>query len=537
MTDKFRFRKHATIGASAAEDDEVFLAECFVDTGDLSALIDCKDPRRIVLGRTGAGKTALVNTLADKKDAIIINPESLSFNYITNSTILKFFLDAGVKLDIFFKLLWRHVFTIELLKKKYNIVNEPAKKTFLERIKTILQRDKDKERAVEYILKWEDKFWHDTEYRIKEIASRVEKDLKISIGTKFSIASISASGGIKLTEEEKKEVAQHGQTIIDSIHIKELSDILDFLNEDIFNDEQRNYYICIDRLDENWVDDKFRFLLIRSLIETVRDFKKVRNIKIIVVLRNDLIERVFRLTRDPGFQEEKYRSLFLPIKWTDTLLKKLLDKRVNFLVKQSFTKKEVGYKDLLPRYVSDKLSAVDFMIERTLRRPRELIEFFNNCIEKSEGKITIQKTTLLAAEGDYSRNRLRSLQDEWFADHPSLIDFTFLLKKQQKNFKIGDLGKKLIEDFCLNYIIEHPERNDKLSLYAKDIIEDNMTVDMFLSFIFSVFYRTGIVGLKTETFESFQWSYIDEAIINTQSIDMNTRASVHPAFLRVLGLK
>jgi len=59
--------------------------------------------------------------LINKTDAIVISPETLSFNYLANSTILQFFLEAGVKLDLFFKLLWRHVFTVELLRNRYNL--------------------------------------------------------------------------------------------------------------------------------------------------------------------------------------------------------------------------------------------------------------------------------------------------------------------------------------------------------------------------------------------------------------------------------
>ena len=105
-----------------------------------------------------------------------------------------------------------------------------------------------------------------------------------------------------VTDEQKAEVIERGQTVINSIQMKELSDILEFLDEDIFIDEKQNFYLCIDKLDEQWIDDKFRYLLIRSLIETLRDFIKVTNVKPIIALRNDLIERVFRLTRDAGFQ-------------------------------------------------------------------------------------------------------------------------------------------------------------------------------------------------------------------------------------------
>lgn len=536
QSDKFKFRRHASVGAAAAEEDEKFLAVCFVDTGDLATLLDCHEPKRIILGRTGIGKTALLNQLVEEENAIEINPEALSFNYLTNSTILKFFLDAGVKLDLFFKLLWRHVFTVELLKKKYHITNESAKKTFLERIRNIITPDKKKERAVNYLLQWGEKFWESTEYRIKEITERIENELKGSVKAKFIPAEINSSTASKLSEEERVEVIQRGQAVINEIQMKELTDVLIFLDQDVFDDERQNFYLCVDRLDENWIEEKFRYLLIRSLIETIRDFLQVRNIKIIIALRTDLIERVFRFTRDPGFQEEKYRSLFLQLKWTEDQLKDLLDKRVNHLVRQTYTSRPVGYKDLLPKKIGE-VSAISYMIERTLMRPRELIEFFNNCIEQAEARPTITKTMLLMAEGNYSKNRLRSLQDEWISDHPFFLDFTSILKKKPKHFEIADINITEVENFCLDYAINNPERNDNLSSLAKTTAEGLTSLLNFLSTLFHVFYRIGLVGLKTETFEKTQWSYLGASTIAADTIDRKTKIEIHPTFWRVLGIR
>src|ERR1035437_4539206 len=270
MADRFRFRRNASIGAAAAEEDDRFLAECFVDTGDLATLMDCADPRRVILGRTGIGKSALLSRVAAHKNAILISPESLSFNYLANSLILQFFAEAGVKLDLFFTLLWRHVFTVELLKTRYGITNEATKLTFLDRIRENVARNRKKERAIKYLLQWGDKFWEPTEYRIKEITGRIEKDLEAKAGLKEPMLELGASGAAKLTREEKSEIVQRGQAVINEIQIRELTDVVEFLNEDIFDDPQRHYYVVIDKLDENWIDDRFRYLLIRSLIETVR---------------------------------------------------------------------------------------------------------------------------------------------------------------------------------------------------------------------------------------------------------------------------
>lgn len=536
-SDKFRFRKHASVGSVAAEDDKEFLSKCFIETGDLSTLKDCKASPRIILGRTGTGKTALIDRLSsDTEKSIIIKPESLSFNYLTNSNILQFFLEAGVNLNLFFKLLWRHVFTVELIKKKYKIINETSKKSFLESIKSFLIRDKKKEKAIEYIHKWSDKFWEETEYRIKEITTRIENELKGSLGTQLDLLNMGVSGTKKLTKDQKTDIVTRGQRVIDSIQMKELTDILDFLDEDIFDDEKQHYYICIDRLDENWIEDKFRYLLIRSLIETVRDFRKVRNIKIIIALRTDLIERIFRLTRDAGFQEEKYRSLYLPLKWTDKQLQELLDKRISYLVEQSYTKISVTSKDILPRSIDNQLT-IEYIISRTLRRPRELIEFFNFCIEKSEEHPTISKTHLFAAEQDYSKYRLRSLQDEWYADYPYLIEFSYILRKKPKHFRISDISTQEIQEFCLQYVIDHSDKTDRLSTLSRQYIELDMSETNFISILFNIFYRTGIVGLKTEAYSSPQWSYDGPSTMPHLPIDNTTFVYIHPAFWKVLGIR
>jgi len=80
MSDRFRFRRHSYIGAADAEEDHEFLSECFIDSGDLETLADCKKPQRIILGRTGTGKTALLTRLIETKSTIVIKPETLSFN-------------------------------------------------------------------------------------------------------------------------------------------------------------------------------------------------------------------------------------------------------------------------------------------------------------------------------------------------------------------------------------------------------------------------------------------------------------------------
>ena len=99
---QFKFRKNDRIGSVDAEDDRKYLQSCFVDTGDLDLLADPEEQRRIVVGRTGCGKSAILMRLREKKTRVIqIEPESLALTYISNSTILGFFIELGIDLNVF----------------------------------------------------------------------------------------------------------------------------------------------------------------------------------------------------------------------------------------------------------------------------------------------------------------------------------------------------------------------------------------------------------------------------------------------------
>lgn len=248
----FRFRRNDTVGTADAESDDKYLSDCFVETGDLAALQDFDSPKRIIVGRTGSGKSALIRKLKEIEENVIeLPPQNLSLAYIANSDILNFFEAAGVSLDLFYQLLWKHVLAVELLKNKYKIKNEDQKKSFLSNVFASIKRDRSKEQAIAYLQEWGEKFWDETEYRVKELTTKVETDLKASLGPSISGIKLDFSGGRKLTEEQKQEVVQHGRKVVNQIQIKALADVIRVLSEDIFNDPQQRYFITIDGLDEH----------------------------------------------------------------------------------------------------------------------------------------------------------------------------------------------------------------------------------------------------------------------------------------------
>lgn len=523
----FRFKKGDSIGELDAESDDLLLSECFVDTGDYNTLTDCGKPQCVVVGRTGSGKSALLKRVIQCEEHVIeIVPENLSLQYICNSDIIKSLEEAGAKLDIFYNLLWRHVLSTELLKYHFKLSTEEKAKSWLGNILSGLKaKDQAKVRAIRYIKEWGDKFWQETEYRVKEITQKLEADLSAGIDVNISNVALSGSGQKREELEKITEVVNKAQKIINNIQIKSLSDVMRFLNEDVFNDKKVNTYVVIDRLDEGWAPDRVRYKLIRALVETLKSFRGVSSVKILVAMRRDLLETVFAETRDAGFQEEKYESLFLGITWTKAQLKELLDKRIRQLIRERYTGGSLGLEAVFPNRVS-RIDFLDYLATRTLYRPRDAIAFVNECLVRSEGKQAITAKTVQEAEIEYSTKRVRALEFEWVNHYPRLLDYFSLIERQPDNFKISSISKDKVEAYALSHI-ENANPNDPVDLASTKFINGG-SIHAFLTTLVRCLYHVGVIGIKTDSFSPVRWSYMEAISPSDGQIKPNSTIYIHP---------
>ncbi len=494
--DKFVFKKNMKIGSPDAEADHELLLTCFLDTGDLQVLSDTSRHECIILGRTGSGKSALISVLKSHAEHCIeIDPQELSLSYISNSTILKFFETLGVDLDLFYNMLWRHILAVELIKDKYDIRDEQAKRGFFAKINQYFEDDAAKVRALNYFEEWGGKFWLETERRIHEITEKMEDKLKAAfkLGNAdygFDIEKLKSLG-----TEIKAEIKYNAQNIVSSVQIKELNRLIELLADYAFDDDQQKYYITIDKLDEKWVDDSLRYRLIRALIETIKTFKKLRNVKIVIAVRRDLLDRVFDNTRDAGFQLEKYENYFLNITWTGEQLVRLLDSRINHVFEYQYTNDHVYFKDIFPETVKNQL-CTDYILKRTLLRPRDVIMFVNACIEEAANtpKITVQ--TITNAESKYSSKRLESLCYEWYSEYPLLNHYVDILRNHSSGFEISSLTDGAFDDYVCNIIAKADGINDKMMKSFIAYFDNKISKSDFVNDLVSTLYRTGCIGIK-----------------------------------------
>lgn len=528
----FRFHRNARIGEAAAEQDDRFLFESFTDVGDFGELRDTHSPRRIVVGRTGSGKTALLRYLKHVEEHVVeLDPEHLCLGFIANNDVIRFFDALGVKLDPFYTLLWRHVLAVELLKERYQLTTEEKTKSWAASLgEKIRKRDQAKERALKYLRDWGDKFWIETEYRVKELTTKLAGELSTQIGAD-GVATARASG--QLSEEEKLDIIHRGQAVVNGVQIKELADVIRFLHEDVFEDDQRPYFITIDRLDETWVDDKLRYKLIRGLIEAVRSFQRIQNVKIVVAIRHDLLRKVFAETADGGFQEEKYEALILRLRWSKSQIEELLDRRVGVLVRQQYTNRSIQFKDLFPERIGHS-SFLDYFMQRTALRPRDAILFVNDCLARAEAVGRVRVQTVYEAEREYSRLRRSSLIYEWRTIYPSLEHSILILEKTPPEFRLSSLDKPVLDKVIEELAGTDPPTDACQGAASAYMSATSGSKHAVVAELFRVFFDVGVVGLRLDGASGVIWSH-DSTPPSSGQIKPNTKAQIHPMFYQALS--
>lgn len=530
--------RNLSIGSPDAETDKDLLLECFVDTGSLDLLRDTSNPASIVVGRTGHGKSALLIQLAQlEKHAIQVNLFEIAFKYVENSTILKFFAEAGVNLGIFYRLLWRHVLVTELLRERLGIGDQSGVQRWLDSLYTKVRPESPRGKAISYLRQWGEKFWEDTEVRLKEVTEKIESALKTSLSGTSLWAKLSLGSLASLSEQERKEIHTRGSAVVSGVQIKELSQVVELLNDIVFSDQQKNYYVLIDSLDEEWVGSTIRFRLIRALIEEIKTFRKIKRAKIICAVRRDLLEEVYEATRDGGFQEEKYESLYAYLTWSKDDLIKLIDSRVSEVFRRKYTNRTVRVNDILPKARGER-QPLDYMFDRTFLRPRDVISYFTECLRVAADRPRISWQVIFEAEITYSRKRLSSLFHEWILMFPSLPHAADVLKGMPASFTRSAISKEKLDDLAMQ--LEVLKERDRLCEVFRSAYSDSKSqyseADLVCALLQDLFH-VGLIGIKTGEEAPFAWSSYDRPTASWGEIKRTTHIKIHKMFWRALDVR
>ncbi|RUN76195.1 DNA repair ATPase [Sphingomonas sp. TF3] len=524
----------------SAEDDQAFLADCLVRTSDLERITDSANPKCIALGRTGAGKSAILQQIENTSvRSARIDPEALSLNYISNSNVISFFESLNINLDIFYQLLWRHIFAVELLKLKRQMQNEAAARSWIENLRQSFENNDRKKRALNYLTEFGDKFWLDTEERVREVVRNIEnhfeREVGISVDAFKAKIHADAKDGNSQSIKETSDIVNRATRVVNDVQVQELNGIIELLSEDVFHDRQQKYIIIIDDLDTGWVHESIRFKLVRSLIETLKKFKRISNVKIVIGLRVDLLETVLQNTASAGFQTEKFEDMMLRLSWAREELMELANKRIAHSFKDQYTSTIPQFYDIFASKVGTQ-DSFDYILDRSLHRPRDIISFMNECLDQAVGQSKINQNNIRNGEKEYSRKRLRSLADEWretFGDLESVIG---CLRHVPVRFELSDLTDGAIETLCLELLAGDGVSNSGTFVKACSLVADtNQSYASIRRALIETLYLIGAIGVKLSRGTPYNWSYKNSPILRYDSLTEESSFAIHPMLFRELN--
>jgi hypothetical protein len=535
------YRATDRIGSPDAETDPQ-LEAAFVDTGLLTTLLDTSDARCVVTGRTGAGKSALLVFIEKREDRVKrVDPLGVAIKHLQYASLIPTLAAEGINFDAFYKFLWRHIILMEVLQSWQ--ADRSTMRAMIDRF--LLGK------RVSSVLALIDEWSNGDEYLSAEARSTRMIDtfnarVKESIGQlRLGQIAIERVVNGKTTDMRRDQLNETQrarlQGEIARISGERADSAFNFL-PDLLDDRQKQYYVLIDHLDTAWIDSAFAYDLIEALINVAGEFARIPNVKVIIALREDLIESI-RNTEDRGRRQwEKLEGLIHRLAWSGEQLVELVDRRLILLLQKRYTQ-EVSLNALLPQTEKHGRTPINYILDRTHYRPRDLIAFVNLCLSTAAAfkKHTIGWDVIELAEAEYSRGRLEALREEWNAVFPGLQPLFTAFSGMREAFTIRELATN--ESHRISAVLKAGEEMAAeiesdgpvpLPVDLVDMIE--APYDAMWTVIVTALLRIGFLGIKPSPQEPFIFVTDGRGdIINGSPVPMDAPLVVHPMFAKALG--
>jgi hypothetical protein len=536
-------RSGFNLGGEQAEADPL-LERAFFEWAGYVVVEARDDPHCFLVGRTGSGKSAVLQRLEDgqSRRVIRINPEDLSLPYIIDLGVIRQLDALDVHLDPLFIALWKHVLLVEIIRRRYRVDSPTRKSTVMETLKETFRRDRSKEKALEYLEEFGESFWAETDERVREITQNFEDKVKKAAGASVDIPAVGAAQlGIEGLQAQttaiRSEYADRYQRLVNETQLPRLNKMIAVLDDDILSSEQDFIYVVVDDLDRDWADEKIANDLIRCLFRAVLDLQRVRNLKVVVALRTNIFDHLNFGSRTGG-QEEKFRSLVHRIHWTKKELIGMADERARIAAEDAGLEGIGGVGDMLPEKGRARGDPVDYILRRTLMRPRDVIAFLNECLSGAAGKSRLAWADITAAEARYSQNRLLALRDEWKTNYAG-IDKAFDVFRGAP----GEMSQDEVTAYLDNVALLMVDPTFAGVRWVTDVAEPLWSGGMAPEAwsdsyqpLVKFFYDIGFLGVVTGGHAHFaqdEPGFVDAPA----SLQRETRYAIHPAFQPTLGVR
>jgi hypothetical protein len=274
-------------------------------------------------------------------------------------------------------------------------------------------------------------------------------------------------------------------------------------------------FLIFDRLDEAWVPnflDESKIIISGLLHASEHVLGKFDGaIRPIVFLREDIFW-TFDINDRNKLREDCSESL----RWKAESIEQLILSRINYYATLKSQIPITSLQDLFQeKEMRSRTSPVRHLFNRTMCRPRDMVAFLSRTLKSAQSGnlVSIETGRILTraiyeAEPGYSDYLYDELSDEWRNQNPTFLDYLAVLE----NLRYAMFSTTSFEE----------------ALKAKDLIKDRSDFRTVLRFLFD----NSILGIQVG--ESTQWRY--KCFLTTQAFTDVEILKVHPGLIKRLGL-
>lgn len=188
--------------------------------------------------------------------------------------------------------------------------------------------------------------------------------------------------------------------------------------------ERRRTLVIVDELDRGWDSSEDAKAFVSGLFQACVSINGLHpNLRVYVSLRQELYDDIPALYEDA----QKHRDLIETLHWSEESLLELIARRIRH------SAQEQGYDNEMLKRASDAACwagvfpgpGFRYVMDRTLYRPREVIQFCTEALETARGRarsLPLPIAALARAERGYSEERAKDIAAEYRFQYPGLMN-------------------------------------------------------------------------------------------------------------------
>jgi hypothetical protein len=478
-----------SFGAPAAERDIAQgLAQYFVESEAFGRL--AARQKTIVIGNRGTGKSALFKVLGDrsrKSGAIVLelNPENYSYEMLC--TALKAEKQGSWAKHGAFASAWKYLIYVLVMRQ----ITEEGAKLKTGSAAKIYNYLRDNHGGI--------------------------ADSPIAV----LISYLKRMEGIKIAGYE---AALKTRELAKLYKLDEIEPLLPCLAE---LTARRKVLVLIDELDKGWDSSEDAKAFVSGLFQACVSINdRDPNLTVCVSLRQELYDSIPALYDDA----QKYRDIIETIRWDETSLLAVVANRIRYSLPELAERSDAeAWTSVFAETLQyRKNRSFNYMIDRTLYRPREIIQFCTETLDEAryQKTIPIDYAVISRAELSYSDARQKDIAGEYRFQYPGLQSIFELFRGRTYLMERGELA-----NLCLGITVGEM-RIDKDATWALEQDPDYL-IDVLWRVGFLRAYAVG--GLKAMRRSGS--SYVGPHQVSTLNLQGISRFQVHPMFRASLGMK